>query len=329
VRCITHLAAFAVIAVGCGSSAEKPQKRESHTWRVDSMEAVAPGDAVVAKVNGRSIFASCVRIQAEAHQLSRDRALEECIDFELLAEAAELADTNQADDVQTTAKQELVRTFIEDRYNVRGPMDIPQDLVKKLWDQVQVPRYNHPELRNIVFCRIPLTKEQGPESEEFKIGLVFLQGVYEKLRDERNIEKNDLFELCWKPHYEEAGVHKLKLNTFKIRPKSGYMEEFHKSVFGPTEVGVVAPPLYSQYGIDLILISEIIPEKSTTFEEAEPELREVLFNFPVYESTRDLMFEEWYAPFAKSRAIATFQQHIPEREALLGSATPAQSGAPK
>ncbi len=316
-RC-TFWAAFAALALGCGSSETATEVRDSRVWQLERMEAVAPpSDAVVATVNGRSIFASCVRIQAEAHNLSREDALQECIDFELLAEAAHEAGTQADPDVQSAAKQELVRTFIEERYSVRGPEDIPADLVKKLWDQVNVPRYNHPELRAIAFCRIPLTAEQGPESQEYKVGLAFIESVYEKLRDTRNLEKDDLFEPCWKPHYEDAGVHALKLNTFKLHPKSGYMPVFRESVFGAQEAGVVLPPVYSQYGIDLMLITELIPEKTSTFEEVEPELRTALFEIPVYESSRDAVFDKWYTPFAKARAISTHPERIPAAAPVL------------
>lgn len=289
---------------------------------------------MVAMVNGRAVFASCVRIQAEAHAISRESALGECIDFELLAQAAEAAETATHPtithpDVQRVAKQELVRAFVEDRYNVRGPDDLPIDLVKRLWEQVQVPRYNHPELRNIVFCRVPLTAAQGPASDEYKVGLAFLQSVYEKLRDVRDIKKNDLFGECWEPHYIEAGVHKLKLNTFKMRPRTGYMEVFQESVFGPKEAGRVVPPVYSQFGLDLILVTEVIPAKTTTFEEAEAELREALFLVPVYESSRDAVFEEWYAPFAKKRSISVYPKRIPESAPLLGTAPMPPSGATK
>lgn len=293
------------------------------------MEAVAPpSDAIVATVNDRSIFASCVRIQAEAHNLSREDALQECIDFELLASAAHEAGTQADPDVQSAAKQELVRTFIEARYSLRGPEDIPADLVKKLWDQVNVPRYNHPELRAIAFCRVPLTAQQGPKSPEYKAGLAFLEGVYEKLRDARDLEKDDLFERCWKPHYENAGVHELKLNTFKLNPKRGYMQAFRETVFGPQKPGMVVPPVYSQYGIDLMLITNLIPEKTSTFEEVEPELRAALFEIPVYESSRDAVFETWYAPFAKARTISTHPERIPVGAPVLADISVDDAPAP-
>lgn len=292
------------------------------------MVAEAAGNEVVATVNGRPVFASCVRIQAEGHSLTAEKALQECIDFELLAQAAWAADYNKDQDVQSAAKREMVRAFIEDRYNIRGPEDIPEDLVKRLWDQVQVPRYNHPELRNIVFCRVPLTAEQGPDSNEYKTGLAFLQSVYEKLRDQRGLEKNDLFELCWEPHYVNAGVHKLKLNTFTMRPKSGYLDVYKEPVFGPEEAGLVVPPVYSQFGLDLILITQISLAKSTTFKEAEAELRDALFRVPIYESSRTAMFEDWYEPFAKTRTITTHSERIPESAPVIGSA-PLPLGAPK
>jgi hypothetical protein len=51
--------------------------------------AAAADDVVVALAAGRPVYGSCVAAQAERGHLSRDAALRECIDFELMAQEAE------------------------------------------------------------------------------------------------------------------------------------------------------------------------------------------------------------------------------------------------
>ncbi|MCP4449010.1 MAG: hypothetical protein GY811_27300 [Myxococcales bacterium] len=317
--------ALAGLVVACGSESSAPAS-SAETWRLTQLQAESPGDEIVARVNGRPVFASCVEVQAKAHKLNSKNALQECIDFELLAQAAEAVSMQDETDVQAAAKRELVRVFVETRYGVRGPGDIPDALVKQLWKQIKTPRYNHPELRDIVFCRIKLEPEQGPESNEYQVAQKFLNGVYEELRDREDLKKNDLFAPCYEK-FEAAGVADLTLHTHQLRPASGYQKAFRPTIFAPKKRGTVTPPLHTRYGWDLILVTVIVAEKITTLQEAEPELRRALFEVPVYESGRDELFEKWYAPFAKARTISTSPENIPAPAPVIGATTPPIRGA--
>ncbi len=317
----TQFLLLAILAGACSSDTKGSAKREHRTWQLQALQADAPGELVVAQVNGHPIYARCVETQAGAHHIGNAQALQECIDFELLAQAAHDAGTLEHPDVQAAGKRELVRSFVQARYEIHSPADLPEALVKKLWDQSNVPRYNHPELRNIVFCRIALSKEQGPESDEYKTAEKFLRRVYEQLRDRNDLEKNDLFAPCYE-EYEAAGVHKMELLTFRRTPKRGYQPVFHPTIFdGPETAGMVTPPLHTQYGWDLILLTEVVPAKETAMAEVDDELRKALFEVPVFEPKRDAIFQTWYAPFAKARHIEV------HADALPGSAPIAASGS--
>jgi len=69
-----------VILLGCVAAASPP---------------AGPGDAVVATVGGRPVWASCVAAQAARGTRTRRAALGECVDFELLAQAAEARGVNE------------------------------------------------------------------------------------------------------------------------------------------------------------------------------------------------------------------------------------------
>ena len=329
--CIRHslllLSTFAGLGA-CSSSATDVAQRDPRTWQLQELQPDTPDDVVVARVNERPIFASCVSTQSQAHQIEKKQALQECIDFELLAQAADDAGTLHHPEVQAAGKRELVRSFVRARYEIRSPADLPESLVKQLWDQSNVPRYNHPELRNIVFCRIAITKGQGPESDEYKAAEKFLNQTYEKLRHRNDLEKNDLFAPCYE-QYEAAGVHKMELLTFRLTPKRGFQAAFRATVFdGPETAGMVLPPLYTQFGWDLMLLTEVKPAKETSMAQVDGELRKALFEVPVFEPKRDAIFQTWYAPFAKARHIEVHAESLPQSAPIATAPTaPSPAGS--
>ena len=324
IACTLLLAATA----GCGSDS-RPAKRQANPISLDSLEAHPKGRSTVATVNGTPIYADCVARQALAHQLSRHDALQECIDFELLAQAANQPHLLAHPDVQEEGKQELVRSFIDARYQIRGPSDIPADLVQRLWDKINVPRYNHPELRNIVLCHIPLDKNQGPQSREYKIGETFLRGLYNELKHKRDLVENDLFAACYE-RYEAAGVHDMKLTTFSLNPREGYDEKYQKAVFdGPERAGMVTAPFLTEEGWQFILITVVSDKLVTTFAEAEAELRQALFEEPVYEPKRQSLFDAWYMPLEEGKRITRSYDKLPTAQGLASAAGEAKVATPQ
>jgi len=278
-------------------------------------------DEVVAKVNEQPIYARCVATQAKAHSLGAQEALEECISFALLAQEAQREALLAHPKVQRIGKEEMVRHFVEARYPIASAADLPMPLVKRLWDRVNVPRYNHPELRDIVFCRISMPRGKGPKSTEFKTAYTFLQGIYERFAERRDLEENDLFKPCYE-EYKEAGIAEIKLRTFDLNPPERYAKSFRPTVFNVPAAGMLAPPLFTRFGLDLILVTRVIPPKKTSFEEAEDELRTVLFEKPVFEDERAEEFLKWYKPLEQKHVIAVFPNALPSSHTQSGASIP-------
>lgn len=311
------LAMALVLFVGCGSDRSESAVATQDPILLDSVEAAATGREVVAEVNSRPIYADCVVRQAEAHNLDRAAALQECIDFELLAQAADTPEYLEAPSVQEEAKQELVRAYLEARYRLQGPEDFDDELVRSLWERISVPRYNHPELRNIVFCKIPLTKEMGPQSAEYKTAQAFFAMLYQELGSRRDLEQNDLFAACY-DRYEKFGVHDLKLSTFQLAPRPSHQESWREQVFAG-RAGQVLPPLVDDSGMTFILITEAKDALETSFEEAEPELREALYSVSVYQSQRNELFQSWFKGIAASYKIVRFPERLPASEPVVSA----------
>ncbi len=331
-RLSSILACACLAALACSSqsgTSAPPQQSKALLQRV----AEDPADRlVVAEVNEVPIYADCVQTQASAHALTREDALQECIDFELLAQAADLPKYLQEEDVQEKSTRELVRTFLASEYSLQSPDDMPDSLVQELWKAVSPRRYNRPELRDIVFCRIPLPKGTSVSSPPSKKASAFLQGLYEDLKDRSDLKKDDLFGACYgnpgkledevRP-YQKVGIEKLDLSTFTPTPRSRYQPAFQERIFdGPQKVGMVLRPLFSQYGWDLILLTQILPKLETDFASAEPELRKALFEEPAYEAQRAALFNEWYATLEKKHRITKNFDLLPAAGPLAISASP-------
>ncbi len=308
--------ALPLILSSCGQTDETPPQR-THSILLSDISPAPRGRTQVAQVNGVPIFDDCVVRQAMSSELTAQEALQECIDFELLAQEAQSFVKDR--EVQERGKQELVRAFVTNTYPITNADDIPPEIVRKLWDLPPIrKRYQHPELRNIVFCRIP-----PPEGDAItkldQTGFTFLQYIYEKLKGRTDLKEEDLFGECY-PHYKEAGIPELVLNTFHLYSRAQYAQQFREAVFeGPQLAGMVLPPLKTQYGWDLILLTDVRPELNRSFGDAEKELRDALFTKPIYESWRTTFFDQWARPMEAQHTVQRFPDRLPVTPVLPGA----------
>src|SRR5690348_1474463 len=112
------LAVLLFVTACGGSSTSKPQAAASGPPAQMTATPATSDDVIVATVNGKPVYGSCVQAQA-ARGATRDVALQECIGFELLAQAAQPFATDA--EVIGETKRALVSQFIareyEDKYN--------------------------------------------------------------------------------------------------------------------------------------------------------------------------------------------------------------------
>src|SRR5688500_1194279 len=112
-----------VFAIACGGS-KSPSAPAPSGPPASFIAAPARDDVQVATVNGRPVWGSCVTGQG-ARGATRDEALAQCIDFELLAQAAEARGLAVDPDVvlatRTALVSQLVAREYEDKYD--GPED--------------------------------------------------------------------------------------------------------------------------------------------------------------------------------------------------------------
>ncbi len=236
--------------------------------------AEAPGDRlVVAEVDGIPVYADCVEIQAAGGGLDARSALEQCIDFELLAQEAQRRGKLRDPEVIEVGKVEAVRRFIDaDFYvRVRDRDSIDEKLYESAYQKFH-RRFYRPEYRHTVYIRVP-AKDVAKDSAEDRAARALADEIYRALEDRRGLTVEEVTRVA----VETAGERTIEIgNPFNFPRKNRAVESFAAATFAIPEAGMVSVPTRTQWGWDVILLTKIAPEKNIPLEEAKSELFEYI-----------------------------------------------------
>lgn len=299
------LAAVAAFAAGCGSSNKQPPEPVDRVGDL-SVDASKAG-AVVARVNGVPVYADCVAAQVENDRAkTKQDALQQCIDFELLAQEAVRRGFVTGRDLVEVRKREAVRAFIETDFapSFDSPEDVPEEDLRRAYERAK-PRYVHPELRRVTYVRAMYPKNTPPGTPEDLAARHMINEVYQALKGPRvfawrlpryDLELDQLRFLARRATDNRIGIPEQADFTFK---RWGPVHEsFRKPSFEIPRPGMISPPVRTPWGWDIILLLDIIPPKNETFEEAKPDLQKFLFA-----NARGRAFLRWAEQFVSIRTI--------------------------
>jgi hypothetical protein len=267
------------------------------------------GDVEVARVNGRAVWSSCVATQAAGTGRARERtgpgalpstdqvrrdALDQCIAFELLAQAAEargLAAAREVRDaVRTAAVNRLVATDFEQRY--RSPSDLKQaiDIVMKRNEW----RMHILELRASTFARF-IVPTGVPAKAAAEID-AHAHALADRLASELS-GQTGLFGV----HLSEAAQRlaagtDIKLETADVRPthQDDLVEPYAKALYAIPDVGRIAPPVRTQWGWDVVLWTGGVEARERSRDELVAEM------FP---EVRRQQFHLWVTQLGKQLGV--------------------------
>jgi hypothetical protein len=257
-------------------------------------------DVVVATVNGKPVYGSCVVAQA-ARGATKQVALDECISFELLAQQAQAYATDS--EVIHETKRALVSQFIaheyEDKYTT------PKEF-GPAWDRfldVNKLKLEHGEARASAYVRLVLPK--NPTPEEDAAAKVIADDVAAKLRDERGLTAVHLKALG-----EQIVGTRGKVEVATVPPylnNGGLVKAYADALFAIPEVGRTSGVVRTSWGWDVILLTELIPAEKLSHDEAIakmlPELKRSYFGI-------------WAKQVAKAVSVKMFDENIPKLEDL-------------
>lgn len=311
-------AAVAAIALACwsfgcrGHGGGRGRAAKNPSSPAVALEASAGGGAVVAEVNGRPIYSDCVATQARAHDLDRPHALDECIDFELLAQAAARRGYAHRPAVLDVRKTEMVRAFIEHDFSPRSrtPAQVPAGRVQAAWHKIK-PRFDHPEYRLVRALRAPIKAHTPAGAPQARAARALAFEIYDKLARE-----DDLTAKAFRQRASAiAGGRKLLDDGQLVVSRRGgqFPPALARAVFALSQTGMVAQPTRGPHGWEINLLIKIIPAKHEPLARFEPKLRDELYRAL---GRRD--FLAWVKKLSKRYPI---QVH-PKRLAKAGAAAP-------
>ena len=247
----------------------------------------AADDVVVAQVNGRPVWGSCVAAQARRGAGSRQAALEQCIAFELLAQTAEhrgeATDREVIEATRTAMVSQLIATQFEDKYQTPADLGHRFDAMidKNLW------RMHRPELRGSAYARLVIAKDAPAEAEQHAHAVA--DAIYAALANESGLLGAHLADTAKQlaardhvPACENAiTTNCLMVSDVPTNAHDAFEKPYADALFAIPEIGRVSPPVRTSRGWDVIVWTDALPPKESTRDElaaeAFPELRRTLF----------------------------------------------------
>lgn len=306
-----RLAWIAAVAAACGGEPSRPEG--GGPVAVERVAASAEGEIVVAEVNGRPVFASCVSVQAATYDIPVREALQQCIDFELLAQEAERRGYGADDDLAELRKRESVRAMLGGEFepSFDGPEDVPQAEIEQLWSS-KLPgqggyvrdMYNHEEYRRTEYVLVKYPgmgkREIAPRDSPSDLrAREVAQQFYDLVKDTPLMLRDDFYRAADEVAADNPDVKVDRAGkTYATPRKHGAVEPFAAAAFS-MQVGDIHPPVRSQFGYFVIMLVGVLPEKHVSLAEATPELRE-----KIYEPSRAKAFLRWADALVAARAVS-------------------------
>jgi hypothetical protein len=263
-----------LLAVACSGSKSPPPPTTSGP-PASLTETPTQGDVQVATVNDRPVWGSCVSAQA-ARGASREDALKQCIDFELMAQAAEIRDLALDQEVvlatRTSLVSQLVARAYEDKYN--APMDFGPFWTRSL--ERNRGRFDHPEARGSVYVRAAVAKNASPEIDAEAKRTI--DEIHAALVNERGLMQPHLDAIAKRV----AGARPIEIAAVPADLREGRLDvTYTEALFSVPEIGRVAAPVRTPWGWDIVLWSSVVPAVHATpaeiVEQALPEIKRAFF----------------------------------------------------
>ncbi len=274
--------AFALLALAaCGNGSSAPRTTGPSSAVSPTVAEAQPDgadDVVVATVNGKPVYGSCVAAQAAGHGVDARAALDQCVAFELLAQEAEARGLLADLDVADAWRRELVRAVIQTDL---GSITSYDQLLARFPDKTareHVAFQHRPEMRVAYFVRAELKRKDGPGSPaEIAAGEV-MQAVYDELASVEGLMPADLVEVAQRIGTAHGGVKVSSGDIATTREKVPGVRvaipQYRQALYEIPEIGRIHTPIrVDGYGWDVILWSETLPALDMTQTLLDSDLR--------------------------------------------------------
>ncbi|HUJ59928.1 MAG TPA: hypothetical protein VLX92_15595 [Kofleriaceae bacterium] len=252
------------LVVACGGPSAPPTPAGPPAQLIATREG--GDDVIVAQVNGKPVWGSCVAAQAARHHLARDAALHECVDFELLAQAAAqrglATDPLVVDATRTALVGQLVAKAYEDG------MTRPSDF-GSAWDKfVDKNRWlvKHVEYRASTYVRVEVPDKAPPEVD------AAAKAVAERIAA-AVAGQTGMLPVHFLAYAEQAAAG-AKYGHEDVRPfrQDALVPAYGDALFAIPEIGRASPAVRTPWGWDVILYTGDVPATDPTPEQIAAQL---------------------------------------------------------
>jgi hypothetical protein len=292
---IAHLAALVALAACSGT----PQPPPTPVGPPAPLVAPSAGasDVVVAQVNGRPVWGSCVVAQA-ARGRTPDAAFRECVDFELMAQAAEQRGLATDPDVVSATRAALVNQLVAHAYEdgFTKPEDFG-DKWTKLAERNMFP-LEHDEYRASTYIRVPLTDKATPEQDAAAHAVA--DKIAAAVAPEKGLLSASFVELAGRvvdvPIVPSGAEHKppkwIEYGDVPAMIHVALHKAYADALWAIPDVGSVSPAVRTKWGWDVVLFSDVVPAVHTKPEEVArrlmPDVKRSYFMSWVNKITKEL-----------------------------------------
>jgi hypothetical protein len=299
---IRALASLVVVALALGacSGASAPAMPKGAPASLEATSAGA-GDAIVARVDGHPVWGSCVAAQAARMHVDARTALAQCIDFELLARAADRRGLATDHEVVEATRDALVNRLVELGYE--DTFTKPSDF-GPFWDDVLIKHraqyhYKHVEYRASTYVRVPVA--QKPPAEDLAARAV-AERIAAAVANERGLFSPDFVELAERA----AGDTKLDHSDVIAYQRGALEPPYGDALWAIPEIGRTSPVVRTNEGYDVVLWTDVVPATDPSPDElAAQALPEVQRDY----------FSQWVGKLA--RAMGVHVEPEPDVDDLL------------
>ena len=264
---------LAIILAACGTPPVPPATPSGPPAAMTA----ATADLVVATVNGRPVHASCVKAQ---------HSLDQCIAFELMAQAAEARGLATDPEVVAETRRALVSQVVAKEYE--DAYTKPSDF-GSTWDRlVELNRalFDHDDMRASAYVRVEVPKNAPAEIDTAAHQLA--DDIAKACAPERGMMPEHLFAIGHRVA-EGRKLTEAPVPPHRITPVDpGYGQ----ALFAIPEIGRCSPATRTRWGYDVILYAGLDPATHPSQEQlAErilPDIKRSYFNQWVDKVAKDL-----------------------------------------
>lgn len=283
-----------VALAACGGTASPPPPASPVPTGVLDATRASPSDEIVATVDGHPVWASCVEEQAARDHVGAKRALDECVGFELMAQAA-VARGLAADpelDLAGVRAQAMVNAAVEkefeDVYTTPAALGAPW---KNVADKLMY-RVKHDEARGSTYARVPV----APDASEAQVAKA--KGTADAIAA-KLVGRHGLFAVDLMAAADEVGAvsgQKIERLAVPTTLKVGFDPSYADPLWSIPEVGDAIGPVRTKWGWDVIVLTDVLPAENG----GEAELAAIYFD-----ETRMGYFSVWVDALARDLGLPT------------------------